>query len=181
MVVRRARAILAARPEIDRGRIGITGISLGGILTALSAGVDGGFARVAPILAGGDLAAITFHARESRKIRAMMQAKGMTQDDAATVFAPVEPTHFAARIDPSRCLMINAADDEVILRENTEALHRALGRPQIVWLPATHYTALTYFPLMQKTVIEFLRDGTRPDAGAARGATPGAAPGNTRG
>ena len=38
----------------------------------------------------------------------------------------------------------------------------AAGRPPIVWLPAGHYTSLTYFPLMQKAVIEFLRDGTRP-------------------
>jgi hypothetical protein len=32
----------------------------------------------------------------------------------------------------------------------------------VLWLPAGHYSSLTYFPVMQKTVIEFLRDGTRP-------------------
>ena len=168
MDVRRARAVLASRAEVDRDHIGITGISLGGILTALSAGVDGRFDRVAPILSGGDLAAITFHAHESRKLRGMMQAKGMTEADAKAVFAAVEPLNFAARLDPERCLMINAAQDEVILPRNTEALRRALGEPQIVWLPAGHYTSLTYFPLMQKTVIEFLRDGTRPENGAPR-------------
>ena len=162
MDVRRAKSILVSRPEIDPGRIGITGISMGGIVAALAAGVDGDFAKVVPILAGGDLAAIVFHAHETRKLRAMMQAKGLGRDDAAVVFAGVEPVNFASRIGAERCLMINAASDEVIPKATTLKLHEAAGRAQIVWLPAAHYSSLTYFPLMQKTVIEFLRDGTRP-------------------
>jgi hypothetical protein len=79
------------------------------------------------------------------------------------VFAPVEPLAFASRVRPERCLMINAANDEVIPRQDTEALRRALGSPQIVWLQAGHYSSLTFFPLMQKTMIDFLRDGKRPD------------------
>jgi dienelactone hydrolase len=162
MDVRRARSILASRPEIDPARIGITGISMGGIVAALAAGVDGDFARVAPILAGGDLAAIIFHAHETRKLRAKFEAKGLGRDDAAVVFAGVEPVNFASRIGADRCLMINAANDEVIPRATTLKLHEAAGRPQIVWLPAAHYSSMTWFPLMQKTVIEFLRDGKRP-------------------
>ena len=167
MDVRRAKAVLASRPEVRGDSIGITGISLGGIMTSLAAGVDGQFNRVAPILSGGDVAAITFHANETRKIRAAMEEKGMTLADAADVFAPVEPLSFASRIDPDRCLMINAANDEVIPKQNTLALRKALGEPQIVWLQAGHYSSLTFFPLMQKTVIEFLRDGKRPENAAA--------------
>ena len=172
MDVRRARAILASRPEIDGAQLGVTGISLGGIMTALSAGVDGQFARVAPILAGGDIAHITFHAHETRKLRSAMEDKGMTLADAARIFAPVEPLAFASRVRPERCLMINATNDEVIPKKDTEALHQALGSPQIVWLQAGHYSSLTFFPLMQKTVIEFLRDGKRPDAAATAHAQP---------
>ena len=162
MDVRRAKAILASRPEVDTSRIGITGISMGGILTALAAGVDGEFARAVPILSGGDVASIIFHAHEARKLRAAMVAKGMDRDAAARALAAVEPTMFAARIGAGRCLMINAANDEVIPKRTTQSLHEAARRPPIVWLPAGHYTSLTYFPLMQKAVIEFLRDGTRP-------------------
>ena len=162
MDVRRARAILASRPEVDVKRIGITGISLGGIMSALTAGVDGDFARVVPVLSGGDLADITFHCHEMRKLRASLIDKGITRDKASGVFAPVEPLLFAGRIGADRCLMINAANDEVIPKKDTEALARAIGDPQLVWLQAGHYSALTFFPLMQKTVIEFLRDGKRP-------------------
>lgn len=160
MDVRRARAILLSLPEVDPEQIGLTGISLGGIMTALAAGVDGEFARVVPILSGGDVATIIFHAHETRKLRQMMVDKGM--DRAAEALAPVEPLNFALRIRSDRCLMINSANDEVIPKATTMALHKSIGEPQIVWLPAGHYSSLTYFPLMQKTVIEFLRDGTRP-------------------
>lgn len=160
--VRRAKAILASRPEVDGNRIGITGISMGGIMAALAAGVDGEFARVVPILAGGDVASIIFHAHETRKVRAAMQAKGMDRDAAAEALEGVDPLTFAARIGTGRCLMVNAANDEVIPKGTTEKLRAAMGEPQILWLPAGHYTSLTYYPLMQKIVIEFLRDGTRP-------------------
>ena len=58
--------------------------------------------------------------------------------------------------------MINASEDEVIPKETTDKLRAAAGGPQVLWLRAGHYTSLTYFPLMQKTVIDFLRDGKRP-------------------
>jgi dienelactone hydrolase len=165
MDVRRAKAILGSRPEVDATRLGITGISLGGIMTSLCAGVDAQVARGAPIRAGGDAADITFHAHETSNLRPAMDDNGMGRAEAARVFAPVEPIAFASRVRPERCLMINAANDEVIPKKDTEALHRALGRPQIVWLQAGHYSSLTFFPLMQKTVIEFLRDGKRPEEG----------------
>jgi dienelactone hydrolase len=170
MDVRRARSILASRPEITDTNVGITGISLGGIMTALTAGVDGQFTRVVPILSGGDIADITFHCHEMRKLRAALLDKGITREGAAAVFAPVEPLRFATRVGADRCLMINAATDEVIPKKDTEALARAIGDPQVMWLQAGHYSALTYFPLMQKTVIDFLRDGKRPPADPEPGA-----------
>src|SRR6185437_14868057 len=110
------KAILASRTEIDAAHISITGISLGGIMTSLAAGVDGTFDRVVPILAGGDLARLIFHAPEMRRLRAELIARGVTPEQLEKVLACVEPLHFASRIDPRRCLMINASTDEVIPR-----------------------------------------------------------------
>ena len=155
MDVRRAKAILAARSEIDPQRISITGVSLGGIMTALAAGVDGEFYRVVPILAGGDLAAITFHARETRLIRTAIESKGMTLADAEKLMAPIDPLNFASRIDPRSCLMINAARDEVIPKETTEALNKAIGSPQILWTPLGHYSSALFLPNLRQRTIEF--------------------------
>ncbi|HEY2584633.1 MAG TPA: alpha/beta hydrolase family protein [Tepidisphaeraceae bacterium] len=155
--IRRARAILASRPEIDPDRIGITGVSLGGIMASLAAGVDGEFWRVCPILAGGDLANMIFHAPETRKVRAKLVDKGFDQQKLEPIMAPVDPLHFAGRIDPARCLMINARRDEVIPNDCTLALWQAIGKPTLLWLPSGHYTAAWYLPTIKQTAIDFLK------------------------
>src|SRR5690606_11936745 len=53
--IRRAAAWLAARPEVDKEKLGVTGISLGGIMSSLSAAAEPRFRKVAPYLAGGNL------------------------------------------------------------------------------------------------------------------------------
>jgi cephalosporin-C deacetylase-like acetyl esterase len=155
MDVRRAKAVLATLPEVDPKRLALTGVSLGGIMTSLAAGVDGEFARVVPILAGGDLTAITFHARETRSIRRAIEEKGMTREDTARLLAPVEPLNFAGRIDPDTCLMINAAKDEVIPRSTTEALNKAIGS-RIIWTPLGHYSSILYLPQIRQRTIDFI-------------------------
>ena len=157
MDVRRAKAVLAALPEVDPDRIAITGVSLGGIMTSLVAGVDGTFHRVVPILAGGDIAAICFHARETRRIREACRAKGITQERLAAMLKPVEPLSFASRIDPARCLMINAAKDEVIPPALTAELRRAIGSPQMLTVPVGHYGAGLFLPNIRQRTIDFIQ------------------------
>ena len=157
MDIRRAKAILAARPEVDAKRIGITGVSLGGIMTALAAGVDGEFDRVVPILAGGDLATLIFHTRETRRVCEAFQARGYDRAKVAELMAPVEPTHFAARIDPKTCLMINGDHDEVIPKACTLDLWKAAEKPTLLWLPSGHYSAAWYLPTIKQTTIDFLK------------------------
>jgi dienelactone hydrolase len=157
MDIRRAKAILTSRPEIDPARIGITGVSLGGIMTSIAAGVDGHFWRVCPILAGGNLPDMIFHARETRKVKEQLLAKGFDEQKLAPIMASVEPLHFADRIDPARCLMINAAQDEVIPKSCTLALWQAIAKPTLLWLPTGHYGAAWYLPTIKQTAIDFLK------------------------
>lgn len=157
MDIRRAKAILASRSEIDPDQISITGVSLGGIMASMAAGIDGHFSRVVPILAGGDLAAMTFHAPETRRARQRLLDKGIDQQKLEELMAPVEPLNFASRIDARRCLMINAIRDEVIPKECTMALWCAIGKPQILWVPSGHYSAAWFMPTIKQTAIDFLR------------------------
>ena len=156
MDIRRAKAILASRPDIDPTHIGITGISLGGIMTSLAAGVDGSFDRVVPILAGGNLAHLTFTVREVRRLRATLQDAGIDEAKFLQIMAPVEPLNFASRIDRRHCLMINATLDEVIPRTATDALATAIGQPQILWTQAGHYSSVLYLPAIRATVARFI-------------------------
>lgn len=157
MDIRRAKAILAALPEVDDERIAITGVSLGGIMTSLAAGVDGTFWRVVPILAGGDIAAICFHdTRETRRIRQACEAKGIDQKRLAEILRPVEPLTFANRIDPKSCLMINALHDEVIPMPTTIALRKAIGMPQMLMIPVGHYGAALFLPNIRQRTIDHI-------------------------
>ena len=157
MDIRRAESILASRPEVDPARIGITGVSLGGIMTSIAAGVDGHFWRVCPILAGGDLPDMIFHARETRGVKQKLIEKGIDEQKLEPIMAPVEPLHFAQRIDAARCLMINANADEVIPKACTLALWQAIGKPTLLWLPSGHYGAAWYLPTIKQTAIDFLK------------------------
>jgi dienelactone hydrolase len=156
MDIRRGKALLAILPEIDATHISITGVSLGGIMTSLAAGVDGEFHRVIPILAGGDLSAIIFHARETRRIREACEAKGMSQAQLAEMLKPVEPLTFAKRIGADRCLMINATQDEVIPATSTAALREAIGMPKMLQVPAGHYRAILFLPDIRQRTIDFM-------------------------
>ena len=51
----RGHSLLRSLPQVDPGRIGITGISWGGIITEIAAGVDDRFAFAAPIYGCGFL------------------------------------------------------------------------------------------------------------------------------
>ena len=48
-----AHSLLAARPEVDENRIGLTGISWGGYLTSIAAGVDSRFRFAVPVYGCG--------------------------------------------------------------------------------------------------------------------------------
>ncbi len=137
--VRRAGDWLAARPDIDRFRIGLMGISLGSLVGSLVAGVDPKFTRVVLVIGGGDLAAICFNdAKETRRIKRKLEGDGTTPDQLREKLRAVEPLTYARRADPSSILMINAENDEVIPRACTEKLWEAFGKPKISWYKSSH-------------------------------------------
>lgn len=53
--IARARTLLGSLPEVDNARVGVTGISWGGYLTCLTAGLDGRYLFAAPVYGCGNL------------------------------------------------------------------------------------------------------------------------------
>ncbi|MDZ7617929.1 MAG: prolyl oligopeptidase family serine peptidase [Patescibacteria group bacterium] len=179
--VRRMIDLLAARPEIDRDRIGVTGISLGGMLAGTVAGADSRIHRAALILSGGDALEIIYHARESRRICELL--RGLPLEDRRNVeqtLRSVDPLTYASelrgRAQDGRVLMINAGSDEVIPRASTDKLAKALGiEDEVIWLDGLgHYTAMAALPQALQTTVAFfakdLPEGVQPAQPAARAA-----------
>ncbi|WP_169979201.1 alpha/beta hydrolase family protein [Tautonia rosea] len=158
--VRRAAQWLASRSEIDRHRIGVTGISLGGIVSSLAAGVDPQISQAAILLGGGGLAEILWdmpedEARDSRKA---WIASGRTKEELARLTHPFDPLTYAAGLQGKRVLMIAGRSDEVIPPSATTKLWEAAGRPPIQWLDCGHYSAAGYLLPVFRTVVAFFAE-----------------------
>ena len=157
--VRRAAAWLAGRPEIDPSKLGVTGISLGGIVSSVAAAVDPTLNRGAFLLAGGDLARILWEMPEGAKYRELWIKSGRTRADLNALTGPFDPLTYADRLRGKRVMMIAGNVDEVIPPESARALWDAAGRPPIHWYDCGHYSAVGYLlPAIRETVEFFAAD-----------------------
>ncbi len=180
--IRRTIDLLASRPEINPQRIGIAGISLGGIIAATAAGAEPRLCRAGLILAGGDLLEIIHHAHETRPLSEMIRRLPPSERaELEAKLQAVDPLRFAPalreRARTGKVLMINAAEDEVIPRPCTEKLARALDlQDRITWLEGLgHYTAMAELPRALRMTAEFFAQDLPEDPPPAT-AAPAAKP-----
>lgn len=164
--VRRAAIWLGRREEVDADRLGVAGISLGGIVGAVAAGVAPELDSAALVLAGGGLAEILWEMpeAEARRYRDAWIAAGKTLEDLEALTRPFDPLTYADGLRSKRVLMIAGRADEVIPPRAARRLWEAAGRPPIRWYDCGHYSAAGYLlPAIRETVAFFEdRDGPRP-------------------
>jgi dienelactone hydrolase len=157
--VRRAAAWLSSRPEIDPQKLGITGVSLGGIVSALAASADPTLNRAVFILAGGGLADVLWESPEGARYKALWIASGRTKADLEQLSGPLDPLTYAHRLKNKRLLMIAGNVDDVIPPRCAAALWDAAGRPEIVWYDCGHYSAAAFLlPACRRAVDFFAAD-----------------------
>lgn len=138
--IRQASAWLAAQDQVDPERLGIFGISLGGITGALAATAEPRLNNVCLLLAGGDIARVAWESPELAKLRRDWQAKGGTREEFIEILQPVDPTRYGENVRGRRVLLMNATHDEVVPKECTEALWNSFGQPELVWFRGGHYS-----------------------------------------
>jgi dienelactone hydrolase len=156
--VRRAVCWLASRPDVDSSRLGVVGISLGGIVASVATAVDPAVREGVFLLAGGDLSRILWGLPETRAFRESWQAAGRTIADLKALTDPFDPLTHAHRLAGKRILMLAGKVDEVVPPESTQALWIAAGRPTIEWYDCGHYSAIGYLlPAIRRTV-DFLAE-----------------------
>jgi dienelactone hydrolase len=151
--VRRAAVWLAQRTEVDPKRLGVAGISLGGIVAALAAAIDPAISQGAFLLAGGDLSAILWKMPESAAYRAAWIESGRTLSDLKALTDPFDPLTYAKGLAGKRLLLIAGTVDEVVPPASTLLLWEAAGRPPIRWYDCGHYSAVGFLlPGIRQTV-----------------------------
>lgn len=161
--IRRGLYWLATRPEVDSQRLYATGVSLGGIMSALTVAVDPQVRGGVFTLAGGNLAEILWNMpeREAKAYRTAWEASGRSFEDLRRLIDPMDPLTYAERLKSKKIKMIAGKVDEVVPPHTTTALWNAAGKPPIVWYDAGHYSASAFIlPAMRET-IDFLKADSR--------------------
>jgi len=164
--IRRTVDLLCARPEVNPDRIGVMGISLGGIVGATAAAIEPRFDRANLILSGGELPTIIHHARETRQLSEMIRRlSAAKRAEVEAKLLALDPVHVAPalrdRARQGRVLMINVDQDEVIPPSCTQKLAEALGiADRVVWLKGLgHYTAVAELPRAMQMSGDFFAKG----------------------
>jgi cephalosporin-C deacetylase-like acetyl esterase len=163
--IRRAVAWLAAQDEVDPAQIGICGVSLGGITSALAATAEPRISKVCPILAGGDVGKIVWESDEVSEAREHWIRQGGTRETLVEILKTVDPVTYADNVAGRKILMLNASHDEVIPKACTRSLWEAFGRPRIVWFNAGHYSAAKDIFTALRLAVDFFNDGVQPPSG----------------
>lgn len=166
---------------IKKGYIpGIMGSSLGGVALNTLMGIDRRYVCGVSILGGGNIHRIVWEGLLGRFVVAYLKKQGITKKDyiqtlqdfnlflkqvekSKTIPAPkfhwflLDPLTYAPFNHPRKVLMINGLFDMIIPRKSVLELYTALGKPEIVWLPAFHLTILIFTPLILIKIIHFFK------------------------
>jgi dienelactone hydrolase len=160
---RRVLDWIDGRPELDAGRIGVVGLSLGGIRGALLAAVDTRVAAAVLALAGGDMPGIVAASSERLMMtmrKAYMRDKGLSADRLTGALRDVlvsDPIVYAPHMDPGRIMLVLARRDTSVPYANGLALRSAMGKPETVVLPTGHYSSILFAPFMRDEALAFLK------------------------
>lgn len=139
--LRRAIDFLQSRQEIDGKRIGYIGLSMGGILGGILAGVDERVQAPILIVAGGDWGYLFRTSQHStvRQLREKHPELFKSAQKMNEIMGAVDPVNWVAHIAPRPLLMINGTNDQIVPKECTERLFAAAKEPkEIVWLEGGH-------------------------------------------
>ncbi|MDQ1697269.1 MAG: hypothetical protein QOJ03_2622 [Frankiaceae bacterium] len=133
-----ARSLLTWLREQDAGRIGVFGVSLGGHVAALMAGLDDSLACVVAGVPTSDLATMLADTMRSRWGDSALAASHVLDDNFRTLSRLVSPLAFAPRPPIDRRFLYAAVGDRLITPQQALALWRHWEQPEILWLQGAH-------------------------------------------
>jgi dienelactone hydrolase len=159
------------RQELDASRIGVFGISMGGIRAAFLTPLDSRIRAAAIGLAGGDLPYIVTHSTEpglTRRRRSYTERNGLAKPEFEKALQKVvncDPLAVASVVDPGKVLLVIAAVDTAVPTSKQLELRRAMGCPETVFLPTGHYTAFLFVPYIKSACLQFFKERFAGDEG----------------
>jgi dienelactone hydrolase len=159
--LRRSHRLIAQLPGIDPRRIWLQGTSLGGMMAALGAAAEPGFAGHFFVLAGGGLPSMLENGEfDSAKVRHAFERSGISNDQMESILSRVDPARLGEHIDAARTWMFNARDDRVVPATNARILAQSIGitEKQHIWFPGGHYTIALFMPAVLDAMWRIVQD-----------------------
>ena len=147
-----ALAAFSALDEVDAGRLGSFGVSLGAIRNVVLIAAEPRLKANVLCLGGLDLAAILLTSRETMVLRYLssrMEREGLSSREVELEFRKYfasNPVNLTGGIAPGEVLMFLSVYDEVVPYNEGLALRQMLGAPEAYLMPLGHYTALLGAP-----------------------------------
>jgi dienelactone hydrolase len=134
--LQRAVDVLRARPNVDDERIAYLGISYGGAMGALFAGVERRIKAAALVVGDGGLVS---HFTGPEDAGFMAGLPCATRTSWFRDMAPIEPIRFVAHASPTALLLQSGRSDNLVPVADAQALHAAASQPKtILWYAAGH-------------------------------------------
>jgi mRNA-degrading endonuclease toxin of MazEF toxin-antitoxin module len=152
---RRAIDWLAHRPDIDPRRIGLFGVSLGGMVGAAVYSVDPVPEYAVFLLAGADFPSLV---QASVMTGAFARRMGISSDQMRLAWQGLDPWGYREANAARPALLVNVRWDAVVPRANALKLHEAFPASRQQWLLGGHYSAILHLLWMPRYVArDFLR------------------------
>jgi dienelactone hydrolase len=157
--------------DISKNHTAVIGISLGGIISAITMGVDNRIAAGVIIVSGGNYQSPVWLGRtepgrteaeyeQSQKLYAQylhqVAKKGVDNVVPSKKSYLTDPVTFAIYLRKRPLLLLNAKWDERFPKQSTIDLWQACGNPEIKWYPATHSSIWLYYPMLVRRIMNFL-------------------------
>lgn len=154
---RRAFDWLSSRLDIDSERMGVAGISLGGVLAPVIAGIDPRVKVLVTIVGGADVSDIVFDSPITFGLHPALLYHGVTYDSLKRDMAPLEPINNLHNFDSKNALLFNGRYDVFVSPKQAHHLSEALGGARIIWTNTGHYGAVFAEKQIEDVGIQFLR------------------------
>ncbi|MBI4376987.1 MAG: hypothetical protein HY549_11120 [Elusimicrobia bacterium] len=138
---RRALHWLSGHPRIDRGRIGLFGISLGALVGSAVYSVDPIPSYGVFLLGGAGFHELIF---ESAMTGPFVRSLGIGAEELRLAWQGLDPLDYQASNKAKPALLINTIWDRVIPASNARRLKEAFPAARQIWLPLGHYSALLH-------------------------------------
>jgi dienelactone hydrolase len=173
---RLAYEVLKRQPQVDTKNMKLMGISLGAMLTLMSAGIDPVFDTYGSLVGGADLAHIMSYRKEAdpnSETSLALKDIHWTVDEARKMVASFDALTWAGNVHGKKIVMMNAEEDELIDRhlgvEKIAEVYRSAGNDVKVKLhPGGHRpgrSGMSIWAMLTKIYIpalNFFAEGKEP-------------------